>query len=97
MDDGHKIDVKAHNAADAMQSALTKHIGHRVAECYSGSESLKFGGRIEYEIPKHQPLTEVPAKRPVRVQEPESPDNAALRNKHAPWIEEWLKTTGAQL
>lgn len=70
MDDGHKITVKAWSASDAIQSALTKHLGHRVKTCHSGmGESAPTGvgrgGSISYDIPNHVPLTEKP-KRPVK-------------------------------
>lgn len=92
MDDGRRIDVKAHNAADAMQSALTKHLGHRVAECFQGSRDARFGGFIGYEIPRHDPVMEKTV-REKKVHPPEDDANKALREKHAPWIEDWMKQT----
>lgn len=89
MDDGHEITVKAWSAADAIQSALTKHLGHRVSECFSG---MKHGnGRITYDIPRHDPVMEktVRAARPSKV---ETDENRALREKPADWMEGWLKT-----
>ncbi len=59
MDDNMKIVVLAWSAADAIQSALTKHIGHKVAGCYSGLDA-KYGGTITYEIPAHVALVDRP-------------------------------------
>ncbi len=65
MDDQMKLTVLAWSAADAIQSALTKHLGHKVAACYSGLDT-KYGGTITYEIPAHVALTEKP-KRPTKI------------------------------
>ena len=90
MDDGHNQHVKANSAADAIQTALERHLGHRVTKCTGGNAGMGI-----YDIPKHDPIAFAPAKREKRVQKPESPENEALRTKHTPWIEDWLKTTGA--
>ncbi|HEX2900803.1 MAG TPA: hypothetical protein VHS96_13865 [Bacteroidia bacterium] len=61
MDDGHKLTVKAWSAADAIQSALGKHIGHKVQACCAGLDT-KYGGTITYDIPAHVALVEKPKR-----------------------------------
>ncbi len=61
MDDQMKLTVLAWSAADAIQSALTRHIGHRVAACHSGLDT-RYGGSITYEIPNHVALTAKPTR-----------------------------------
>lgn len=70
MSDGKKLDVKARNAADAIQTALVQHIGHTVSDCYSGltEEDCKFvrstsdkkalPGLIHHDIPAHSAIRE---------------------------------------
>lgn len=59
MDDETRIDVKASSAADAMQLALERHIGHRVKQCWSGNQTAY----IDFEVPKHEPLLVAPEKK----------------------------------
>lgn len=68
MSDGLNLTVLAWSAADAIQSALTKHLGRKVAACRTGTHS---GGRIEYDIPAHVALTERP-KRPKKTDNTET-------------------------
>lgn len=74
MDDGHRLDLRADSAANAVASALKQHLGHRVTRCflggmenYQGMELVKVWSnqavRMEFEIPPHEPLTAPP---PVR-------------------------------
>lgn len=91
MDDGHKITVKAWSAADAIQTGLTKHLGHRVAACRSGDMSVgQMEGHINYDIPNHDPIMEPPAKRERASRSEETEANRIAREKPAPWLEEWL-------
>jgi hypothetical protein len=55
MSDGKDLQIKANSASEAMQTALEQHRGHRVLSCYSGPPAGD-GGRIQYEIPRHNPL-----------------------------------------
>jgi hypothetical protein len=55
MDDKTKIDVKARTAADAIQTAIAQHLGHRVTGCYWGNADPSLG-KITFEVPKHDPL-----------------------------------------
>lgn len=64
MDDGTKFSVDSHSASDAVQSALAKHIGHKVTACRSGAMSeSRYRGEINYDVPPHDALTAAPAKR----------------------------------
>lgn len=90
MDDGTKIPLRAWSAADAIQTALVKRIGCRVIACFSGADGL-YGGRIDYDIPNHQPLTEAPEKRQRSARPEETEENRKAREKPAPWLEEWLE------
>ncbi len=66
MDDKTKVTVLAWSAADAIQSALGKHIGHKVTACHAGLG----GGSISYDIPAHVALVEKP-KRPKKTDDTE--------------------------
>lgn len=70
MSDGKRLDLRARNAADAIQIGLLLHIGHTVTECYSGlteedcrfvrstSDKKALPGLIQHDIPRHEALTE---------------------------------------
>jgi hypothetical protein len=88
MDDDHRIDIKAWSASDAIQLALERHLGHRVAACHCGTRSMAF---TRYDIPKHEALTEVSRKASVRRKKMETEENRRQREAVAPWVEEWLK------
>ena len=79
MDDGLDVPVEAESAADAIQSALEKHRGHRVCECYRGSRLKKGAGYVEYEVPRHEALPVRPVLSDVQVIQDGMFDERALR------------------
>ncbi len=85
MDDGTPIDVRAPSAAEAMQIALERHLGHRVVSCRSGSDIGRHAGWTEFEVPRHEPATKAREKK-KREKKPERTERAA------DWIEDFLAT-----
>jgi hypothetical protein len=64
MSDDSVINVKETSAAQAICTALEACIGRTVKECWAGDSARRPEfGYTEYEVPAHQALTEVPAKR----------------------------------
>ncbi len=61
LDSGSRRDIRAESAADAMQRVLEANIGRKVVSCESGINSGgRYSGRIQYDIPKHEALTQPP-------------------------------------
>lgn len=80
MDDKTKLTILAWSAADAIQSALSKHLGHKVAACSAGLDT-KYGGTITYDIPAHVALVEKP-KRPKKTDDTTAMfDDEAIRKE----------------
>lgn len=83
MDDNRRIDIPATCAADAIQTALEKHLGHKVVSCDRG-------GVIHYDIPNHKAIDAVPDK----PQAPRKPRTEMLPPDHpskapADWLRGW--------
>ncbi len=64
MDDGRRIDVNTTDASTAMQTAISRHLGHSVKRCWMGSPTKEPKDRdgIEYEVPPHSAITERPKR-----------------------------------
>src|SRR4051812_41370481 len=83
-----KLDIRANSASDAIQTALERNIGQTVQRCFIGDAFGKV--YMEFDVPPHAALTELPAKAAPRSKPTETDVNKAAREKPAPWIEEWL-------
>lgn len=83
MDDDLDVPVEAESAADAIQSALEKHRGHRVCACYKGSRTKKGVGYVEYEVPRHDPLPVRPITDAVQAVQDGMFDDRAVRAESA--------------
>lgn len=86
MSDGSSLDQPASSASDAIQSALMKYAGLKVARVWRGDYKAK----IEYDVPVHSALTVAqidalkPAKKVIKPLRP-SPDNVP-----AYWMTDWM-------
>jgi hypothetical protein len=83
MDDGLDVPIEADSAADAIQSALEKHPGHRVCVCYKGSRTKKGAGYVEYDVPRHDPMSVRAAPAAARVVQEAMFDDQAIRAESA--------------
>ncbi len=97
MSSGATERVNSHNAADAIQSALMKHVGSTVTKCSMRDMS---GNGMDFDIPPHKALTREDVERlnPRREREakPQSYE-VPIPQRAAPWMEEWAARKGVKL
>jgi len=67
MDDGMTLRIVSDCAANAVSRAIADYLGHRVVKCWAGAPNNlpSLNGRLHYDVPKHEPLTERPRFRPI--------------------------------
>lgn len=80
---GKRIHLRSPSAAEAIQSALEKHVGCTVTRCFSGVEIGAQAGITEFEIPPHKALTTKPERKVRR-------KRVADTSRPAPWIEDFF-------